>query len=286
MTPVRLLISATFFALGIAPAFATSPNAQPQRIRIEYVKPTNPDHQALYEHIKERRVLEKLQVIFGPFKLPMDLKFETVGCDGRSNAWYHRPTITLCYEYLEEIQKNVPKEPTPAGVTASDAMVGQLFYVVAHEFGHAVFDLLQLPSFGHFEDIADQFSTYMMLQFGKEDARRLISGAAYSYKGTLQTPVAFVPLKAFSDVHGLPAQRFFNLLCMAYGADPTNFAEIVEDKYLPKDRAEDCPREYSQVAFAFQELIGPHVDEALAKKVFAREWLPAPSNAAAPARFR
>ena len=60
----------------------------------------------------------------------------------------------------------------------------------------------------------------------------------------------------------------------------------VEDKYLPKDRAEDCPREYSQVAFAFQELIGPHVDEALAKKVFAREWLPAPANAGAPARFR
>ena len=68
--------------------------------------------------------------------------------------------------------------------------------------------------------------------------------------------------------------------------DVPSFAEIVEDKYLPKDRAEDCPREYSQVAFAFQELIGPHVDEALAKKVFAREWLPAPANAGAPARFR
>ena len=181
----------------------------------------------------------------------MDLTFKTVGCDGRANAWYQRPSITLCYEYLHEISKNIPKETTPAGITPDDAVVGQFFYVVAHEFGHAVFDLLSVPSFGNAEDTADQFATYLMLHFGKDEARRLISGAAYSYRDAVQNSTVILPLQAFSDVHGVPAQRFFNLLCVAYGADPQIFAEAAQ--YLPKQRAADCKREYNQVGFAFQQ---------------------------------
>jgi hypothetical protein len=276
MKSIAPLVSVAGLLLCVTPAEAVR-DVQAQRIRIAYEKPTNPAHQSLYELLQERKVLEKLQEIFSPFRLPQDLTFKTVGCDGLSNAWYHRPTITLCYEYLDEIKSSVPKETTPAGITPSDALVGQFFYVVAHEFGHAVFDLLQLPSFGRFEDIADQFSTYMMLHFGQDQARRLISGAAYSYKSVLQSPMAFVPLKAFSDVHGLPAQRFFNLLCLAYGADPDGFAVVAEEKYLPKERIPDCAREYAQVAYAFQQLIGPYVDQELAKKVMQKSWLPPPS---------
>jgi hypothetical protein len=255
-----------------APAGAA--DAKPGQIRVEYKKPTNPAYQALHEDVKERRVLEKLQEVFSPFRLPAELRIETADCDGRSNAWYHRPVITLCYEYLDEIRKSVPKQTTPAGVTPMDALVGQFFYVVAHEFGHAVFDLLALPSFGRFEDIADQFSVYMMLLLGKDDARRLVAGAAYSYRSVLQGPAAFVPLQAFSDVHGLPAQRFFNLLCLAYGSDPQGFADVAEEKYLPPERAADCQREHAQVAYAFQRLIEPHVDPGLSTKVWTKHWLP------------
>jgi Putative metallopeptidase len=247
---------------------------QPQRILAEYVQPTNPAHQHLYERVKERRVLEKLQEIFSPFRLPVHLTFKTVGCDGKSNAWYQHPTITLCYEYLDDILKSIPKETTPAGLTPMDALDGQFFYVVAHEFGHAVFDLLDIPSFGRSEDVADQFSTYMILQFGKNEARRLISGAAYSYRNFVQSSASIVPLQAYSDLHGLPAQRFFNLLCMAYGADPILFADVVEKKYLPQERAADCNREYHQVAYAVQQLILPHVDRDLARQVMDKTWLP------------
>jgi len=272
MTPVRVVITAAGILLSVVQVAAAA-DAQPRRILIEYIAPKNPVHQSLHEHVKEERVLEKLQELFSPFKLPIDLTFKTVGCDGRSNAWYHRPSITLCYEYLHDIRENVPKETTPAGTTPADALAGQLFYVVAHEFGHAVFDLLQLPSFGNSENIADQFSTYMMLHFGKDEARRLISGAAYSYKSVLQSPIAFVPLQAYSDIHGQPGQRLFNLLCLAYGADPKGFADVVEHKYLPTERAADCGREYSQVDFAFQKLISPHVDQELAKRTMQKDWL-------------
>jgi Putative metallopeptidase len=271
MAAARLVVIAISILLSVTPLDA-APDTRAQRILFEYEKPKNPAHQSLYERLKERRVLEKLQDFFSPFQLPIDLTFKTIGCDGRANAWYQRPSVTLCYEYLDELRKGLPTEAAPTGISAEDAMVGQFFYVVAHEFGHAIFDLLNVPSFGGAEDAADQFSTYLMLNFGKEEARRLIGGAAYSYRDAVQSSTVILPLQAFSEVHGVPAQRFFNLLCVAYGADPQLFADVVQ--YLPKQRAADCNREYQQIAFAFQQLIMPHVDPTLAKQVMQKAWLP------------
>ncbi|MFZ1105261.1 MAG: DUF4344 domain-containing metallopeptidase, partial [Hyphomicrobiaceae bacterium] len=186
-----------------------------------------------------------------------------------------RPQVRLCYEYLDEIAKSMPKETTEAGIAPADAVLGQLFYVAAHEMGHAVFDLLDVPLFGRPEDAADQFAAYMMLQFGKDEARRLIGGAAYSYSSVVQSPKHVVPLEAFSSAHGAPAQRFYNLLCMAYGADPKLFGDVVEKGYLPEKRAPFCRGEYREVAFAFKQLIAPRLDQELMKQVFDRTWLPA-----------
>ena len=77
----------------------------------------------------------------------------------------------------------------------------------------------------------------------------------------------------FADEHGTPVQRFYNLLCMAYGADPKLFADVVTKDFLPKDRAEGCEDEYHQVDFAMVKLIGPSVDWRLARKLH-RQWLP------------
>ena len=215
-----------------------------------------------------------MQQIFSPFVLPIDLTFKTGDCGGVSNAWYDRPAVSVCYEYLNEILQSVSKETTPEGITPADAVMGQFFYVVAHEMGHAMFDILQVPVFGNGEDAADHFSVYIMLQFGKDQSRRLILGAAYSYKKYLQSSEVTAPLAAFSDVHAPPAQRFYNLICLAYGADATLFADVVDKGYLPKERASGCKREYDQVAFAFRDLIVPHLDQQLARQVLDKTWLP------------
>jgi hypothetical protein len=271
-----------FFSVGVVgfillQASAKAQQAQPNRIRIEYVPPTNPAHQPLYELLKQHRTLEKLQEVFSPFRLPIDLTLRTIGCNGVSNAWYHRPEVSVCYEYLNEIYQTMPKETTPGGITPHDAVLGQTFYVFGHEMGHAIFDVLRVPIIGDAENGADHFSAYMMLQFGKIRAKDLITGAAYTYKKYVQGPYVSAPLAAFSDIHDAPAQRFYNMLCLAYGADPVLFAEFVEKdtvEYLPKGCARNCKREYEQVTFAFNESIRPHLDEQLEKQVLDRTWLP------------
>lgn len=276
------LLTSLSIVLVMAPGQAATDNA-PNRIRIEYVPPTNPEHQPLYDTIKGQHALEKLQQIFAPFKFPMDVTIRTVGCDGHINAWYAQPVVTICYEYLAEIFRDMPKETTPLGITPLDAEVGQFFFAAAHEMGHATFDQLGVPLFGRQEDDADQFATYIMLQFGKVDARRLIAGAAHSYKKYLLRPEVTAPLKDFSDAHGAPEQRYFNLICLAYGADPVLFADVVEKKLLPEHRAEGCRYEYGNVVWAFQTLIAPHLDHELEQQVLHREWLPPerPTNTSA-----
>jgi hypothetical protein len=268
-----LLRTICAFALGLTGS-AAGADPQSKRILIDYVAPKNPEHRPIYDLLKERRALEKLQEIFGAFRLPNDLTLRTLGCDGVSNAWYERSTVSVCYEYLDEIRRSLPKESTPAGVTPTGALVGQFFYVFAHEMGHASFDLLGVPVFGRPEDAADQFATYIMLQFGKEQARELITGAAYSYKRYLQNPNVTAPLTAFSDAHSPPAERFYNLLCMAYGANPQLFSDFVGEGHLPKARATGCQREYGEVAYAFHKLILPHLDKDIAKTVLQKSWLP------------
>jgi hypothetical protein len=195
-------------------------------------------------------------------------------CDGDANAFYETDVITVCYEYIDQLWKAIPPETTPAGVTAVDALVGPLFDTCLHEFAHAMFDMLKIPVFGREEDAADQVSAYIMLHLGKVEARRLIGGTAYAYKNEAEAAFAPAAMRQFGDAHGTPAQRFYNLLCIAYGADTQLFADMVEEAHLPKERIADCKDEYRQVAHAYEKLIGPHIDRAFAKNLFDKNWLP------------
>ena len=261
-------------AAAQSPPLSAPAEAQTNRVKIEYVPPTNSSHQPILDPLKRRHSLEHLQTLLSPFRLPRDLLLRVTGC-GVVNAWYDAGIVTVCYEYLDFVEKNVPKETTRTGVTPEDALVGQGYYVFLHEVGHAMFALLQAPVFGGEEQAADQFSTYMMLLIGKDEAFPLIMGATYTFQSFLQRPEITASIASFSDIHGTPAQRYFNLMCIGYGARPDVFAEVVDKHYLPAGRAQDCAFEDGALAWAFDNLIKPHVDRELASKLLDSSWLPA-----------
>jgi hypothetical protein len=275
---IILSIAATFMILAAALTMKHAMSdgtaeIRPNRIRIEYVPPANRRHRDIYELVTSRTALEKVQKIFSPVRLSADLTVKTTDC-GMSNAWYQRPTLTICYEYLEEIRATAPTKTTADGLTRDDALVGQFFYVVMHEMGHALFDQLDVPLFGRPEDAADGFATYMMLALGKKDAHRIITGAAYAYRDYNMGTRVTVPLTAFADDHSAPLQRYYNLLCLAYGADDVTFADFVDKGLLPRQRAHSCKVEYGELNFAIQKLIMPHLDSRLTAAVLRKDWIP------------
>jgi hypothetical protein len=265
-----ILLIAITVALPSMPTCASA-KLRSDRIQISYVPPKNPAHEPVFRLLKEWRVLERFKELLSPLRLPRALRLKIEGCDGVSNAWYEDDAITVCYEYIDDILQNAPKETASAGITRTDAIVGPTLEVVLHEIGHAVFDYLSVPVLGREEDAADQFAAYILLQFAKSEARRLMIGVAYSYHLDASKPST--KANPFADEHGLPAQRFYNVLCIAYGADTKLFADLVEKGYLPKERAEGCEGEYEQVALAMKKLVLPYIDQPRAKRVRAKRWL-------------
>src|SRR5262249_6879725 len=236
---LALVISSIVLVPGIVVLARTEP-PQPGRVSVRYLPPKNPAHEPIYEQLKEIRFLEKVQEFLGRVRLPRTLLVKLEGCDGDDNASYDndKDIIVVCYEYIDEVWKTAPEATTEDGITQVDALMGPLFETTFHEFAHAMFDMLRVPVLGREEDAADQVSAYIMLHLGKAEARRLITGAAYAYKTEAEAAKAPPGVKQFANAHGTPAQRFYNLLCIAYGADPQLFGDMVKKGHLPKERAE------------------------------------------------
>jgi hypothetical protein len=259
--------------LAADPALAQRRNApkvtlKPDQIRGVYVAPKDAKFTAMYNQLREQRVLEQLSELLSPIKLPRPLTLKIEGCDGVANAWYEEDAVTICYEYLDFIVQSAPKGNGPKGATQKSALVGPLIDVTLHEVGHAVFDMLQIPVFGREEDAADQFSAYIILNFAPIEARSLIRSIAYlGAKEAKDSMAKGTDIKAFADSHGLPTQRYFNTLCTAYGSNPRVYRDAITRGELTEDRAEGCEYEYEMLERAFDKLIRPYIDQPLLRKV-------------------
>ena len=244
------------------PTPAQIAEAVPSSIRIEYGKPKNPAHEALYDGVRNRRVLEHLAEMLGAFRLPKTLTLAFEGCDGTSNASYANDTkkVTFCYEYLADIKRAATGHSAKdLGVPLEDAIDGIVSFVLLHETGHAVFDLLKVPVLGREEDAADFFAALALLRMGQHTCMHHLRGAAWAYRH--EARARRPDLSDFSDFHSLDSQRYYNILCLAYGSNPEFFATEVTRGNLPKDRAENCSWEYNQARYAIQKLIAPSIDQ-------------------------
>lgn len=256
-------------APGGAPPAGPAEAAAPPSVRVEYRPPRNPDHQPLADSLRARRALEPFADVLGTIRLPRTLTLALDGCDGTSNAWYEPSdaTVTFCYEYVAEIARNAPLA-AEKGIGADDARDGPMAFVLLHETGHALFDLLAAPVLGHEEDAADQVAGFVLLRTGQDTARRLLAGAAWMYLQDARTHRA--DESDFADVHALDAQRYYNVLCLAYGSDPDFFGGVVRKGHLPAERAETCQEEWRQVEYAVKTLILGKVDPEGMARVRAR----------------
>ena len=116
---------------------------------------------------------------------------------------------------------------------------------------------------------ADQMSAFLMLQFGQDVARTTIRGAAFTYLNSKHPRTR----TEFADEHGTRRSGSSTTSAWPMAASRTRSGNIVDQGVLPKERADDCPREYLQVRRAFAKTILPHIDLELMKKVQSIQWL-------------
>ena len=258
-------------ATSCATAVTEPAPAGPAKVQIEYMPPTNPKHEAVYKMLKEHQVLENMQMLLSPFRLRFSVLVRTKDCDGQVNAWYDDDThtVTVCYEYVQDIVDHAPKETTPEGVTREDAILGPVHEVFVHEFAHMLFDQYKVPLFGPEEDAADAVAAYSMMQFGPKFAHAAIDGLADMYARKAKAQEKNFEKEDLAEEHPLEQTRLYTLLCYAYGGDPKTFADVVTKGYLPKWRAKDCHDDYERIKYAADTLIRPHRDMAKSNQVRA-----------------
>lgn len=232
-----------------------------------YVSPDTPEYLKAYNFAQNNELWKsfpELSAVDGRFMLPRPLKLVTAEC-GNVNAFYSpdKTVVVLCYEMIHALLAR--------GVALQEAnqfpeefpiryLQANLRFIVMHEVGHALVDLLDLPITGREEDAADQLAGWMMLKnvdtsesFGTL-AMNMQMAADFFAADSQEYGMAH-----YADVHSLGQQRFFNIQCMIYGHDPARFLRIVTSGSLPEDRAQGCPDESKRITNAWTALMEPHL---------------------------
>lgn len=144
----------------------------------------------------------------------------------------------------------------PGGLLADDAteafVEANVLATLYHELGHALIDIEGIPIYGQEEDAADVLSILLIDAFFEEDdAVALAYDTAFGFLGEAERAEAEGLAPAFWDVHGPDAQRYYNTVCLFYGANPEERDDVAEELGLPGERAEYCPDEFEQASAAW-----------------------------------
>lgn len=130
----------------------------------------------------------------------------------------------------------------------ADAFVeSNILATLYHELGHALIDIQEVPIFGQEEDAADVLSILLVDAFWDEDdAVGIAYDAAFGFLTEADMARDQGEEPAFWDVHGPDEQRYYNLVCIFYGANADEREDVADELGLPEERAEWCEDEFEQ----------------------------------------
>ena len=219
----------------------------------------NPNSPYIYtakEWLQDTKILDyEIEWLNENFRLSHDVNVIVTEC-GEENAFYNDGTVTICYEYidhLDEMWRQFNPDDTAYAETFTTHVLIDTLY---HEIGHAILDIYALPYTGLEENVADQFSALMLSytyndEIGYNLGQNMMYdvGNYYWYSSQLFTDTPYW------DTHAHDMQRFYNISCYSYGADPAYNMDLIEEGWLPEDRAVWCVDEYEQINYAFGYLL-------------------------------
>ena len=211
----------------------------------------------LYDHFSASDFHKVLAFINGRLKDPPDIPVRFTTC-AIPNALY-RPgpdEIVMCYELLDAIAKEAAKDKK---ITKDplDFTVDATLFIFLHEMGHALINHYDLPITGLEEDAVDQLAVGILAENDQFDA--LVASALF-FKEKRGGGGLFTDKALFSDVHSLDEQRYYNILCWAYGKDPVTYEGAMTKGGLPEGRAKGCKAEYNQLLKSWSTILEPYTN--------------------------
>ena len=228
----------------------------------------HPNPNSLYEYSAKKWVQStqyfetQVEYLNSLFSLPQDIEIILIECD-EDNAFYDPLTrqIIMCYEFIDSVYEDFSAHyGEGATVDEINLMTFDVMdFVFYHELGHALVDVYLLPITGLEENSLDQFAAFFMLMTENEEGYEGIVGQDILYNvGTwffIQNEKQYDYV--FWDVHNLDIQRFYNISCYAYGQHPEYNQDLIEDGWLPAERALNCQYEYAVLEDSWTRILSP-----------------------------
>jgi hypothetical protein len=152
--------------------------------------------------------------------------------------------------------KAAPAYVLPKDEDTAAFVQANLIFVFYHEAAHALIDVMQLAVLGREEDAADTLSVLLIDSLWEEEsAQSILYDAALAFLLYSEEAEAGGESPAYWGQHALDRQRYYNLICLFYGADPDTRADLAEDLGLPEERRESCPEEYELAADSWSAML-------------------------------
>lgn len=219
------------------------------------------EDEGIREFVKEQEPEVLVEGLNENFRLPRDIPivFRSLrkSDEGDTSPYYdpERPAVHVPYDFVAETVA-VFEETGSSEDDAFEEAIDTTEFVIYHEIGHALVDVLDLPVTGREEDAVDGLATAVLTAAVEEGSETVLTAADW-FSALSELGGDELGVEQFADEHSLDDQRFFNLLCWVYGSDPDKYADLVEDGDLPEDRALACPDEYIQNVESWVELLEP-----------------------------
>ncbi len=256
-------------------------NIETSGFSLTYNPSKEPTHEKYRIALQDNKVFEAVvESLNKTIRMPRTVEIQLVDC-GTINAFYDPSSrrIIVCYELLDYFL-SVFKGNVKSDAELGNAVIGATMFSFFHEAGHGLIHQLELPAVGREEDSVDQLATLILIAGGDAGVSMALSGAYWfqlqASKSEHQTP--------FWDEHAFDGQRFYNIMCLIYGSDPTKYSEFVSSGNLPADRAKRCPEEYTKIHKAWEKLLQPHLTNGAALNIDYKPSVPvaeAPKDTAA-----
>ena len=251
----RAVIERIFNSMGPAGDRA-APDGDSGRFIVRYEPGTDGSSRQMASFLSGRGDFGAMASTLGELLLlPHDISAVFRNC-GEANAYYDPSTrvVGLCYELFVWFDKLFSVAGTLSEEEIAESVVGVGLFVFLHEVGHALIDILDIPTTGKEEDAVDDLAAVLLIESGAGAAAESAMGWFALETMTMDVDAGF----SFWDEHSLDPQRMFNIMCLLFGSDPESYSGLVTDDLLPESRAVRCRAEYEEKATNWERLLFEH----------------------------
>lgn len=238
------------------PAAQVLSTFQGDSFELTFLEPT--DKLAFYANllVESGFIEEAVAGLEETFALPIPIRI--VFGPGLEGPQYFQGVISMPYDFLLQNDQILAASAfTDDPEEAKDILLNITEFVMYHEVGHALVDVLDLPVLGKEEDAVDGFAAILSTLWELDE---ITLSAADIFDATSSLSAGNeITAAEFWDSHSLDEQRMYALFCLIYGSNPEAHSVLADDLEMPDEKRNECQYDYQRSLRNWTMVLSPYL---------------------------